>query len=96
MMSVRGAYWQLYYHFIWTTKNREPLINTEVEKWQKLRSCFHSLPPSPSPSHKGRGVTRVAIVGFFPQNQAFFAAETAGETPLPLREGLGEGGRLWR
>lgn len=25
------AYWQLYYHVIWTTKNREPLISAELE-----------------------------------------------------------------
>lgn len=25
------AYWQLYYHVIWATKNREPLITVELE-----------------------------------------------------------------
>jgi REP element-mobilizing transposase RayT len=24
-------YWQLFYHFVWTTKNREPLLNPQVE-----------------------------------------------------------------
>ncbi len=26
------AYWRLYYHFVWTTKNRVPLITPEVEE----------------------------------------------------------------
>jgi REP element-mobilizing transposase RayT len=25
------AYWQLYYHLVWATKNREPLITPELE-----------------------------------------------------------------
>ena len=25
------TYWRLFYHLVWTTKNREPLINDEVE-----------------------------------------------------------------
>ena len=25
------AYWRLFYHFVWTTKNREPLLTAEVE-----------------------------------------------------------------
>lgn len=25
------AYWRLFYHFVWTTKNREPLITPELE-----------------------------------------------------------------
>ena len=24
-------YWRLFYHFVWTTKNREPLLTAEVE-----------------------------------------------------------------
>ena len=24
-------YWRLFYHFVWSTKNREPLLTTEVE-----------------------------------------------------------------
>ena len=25
------AYWRLFYHFIWTTKNREPLLTPDLE-----------------------------------------------------------------
>ena len=25
------SYWQLYYHIVWATKNREPLLNPQVE-----------------------------------------------------------------
>ena len=25
------AYWRLFYHFVWTTKNREPLITPDME-----------------------------------------------------------------
>ena len=25
------AYWRLFYHFIWTTKNREPLLTPDIE-----------------------------------------------------------------
>ena len=25
------AYWRLFYHFVWTTKNREPLITPQLE-----------------------------------------------------------------
>lgn len=25
------AYWRLFYHFVWTTKNREPLLTPEIE-----------------------------------------------------------------
>ena len=25
------AYWRLFYHFVWTTKNREPLITPDIE-----------------------------------------------------------------
>ncbi|MCO6451502.1 MAG: IS200/IS605 family transposase [Caldilineales bacterium] len=25
------AYWRLFYHFVWTTKNREPLITADIE-----------------------------------------------------------------
>ena len=25
------SYWQLFYHFVWSTKNREPLLTPEVE-----------------------------------------------------------------
>lgn len=33
------AYWQLYYHLVWATKHREPLITAELEPmlWQYLR-----------------------------------------------------------
>jgi putative transposase len=26
------AFWRLYYHLVWTTKNREPLIQAAIEK----------------------------------------------------------------
>jgi putative transposase len=26
------AFWRLYYHLVWSTKNREPLIQAEIEK----------------------------------------------------------------
>ena len=26
------AFWRLYYHLVWATKNREPLIKPEIEK----------------------------------------------------------------
>lgn len=25
------SYWRLFYHFVWTTKNREPLLTPEIE-----------------------------------------------------------------
>ena len=25
------AYWRLFYHFVWTTKNREPLLTPDIE-----------------------------------------------------------------
>ena len=25
------AYWRLFYHFVWTTKNREPLLTADIE-----------------------------------------------------------------
>jgi putative transposase len=25
------AYWRLFYHFVWTTKNREPLLMPDIE-----------------------------------------------------------------
>jgi putative transposase len=45
-------YWRLYYHFVWTTKNRLPLITPEVEKElfgyligkaHKLKSIVHAV-----------------------------------------------------
>jgi putative transposase len=25
------AYWRLFYHFVWTTKNREPWLTSDIE-----------------------------------------------------------------
>ena|SRR5689334_13065553 len=32
MTKRRGAFYQLVYHFVWTTKNRLPLITPEIEE----------------------------------------------------------------
>jgi REP element-mobilizing transposase RayT len=46
------AYWRLYYHFVWTTKNRLPLITPEVEevlfgyligKAHEMKSIVHAV-----------------------------------------------------
>ncbi len=34
------AYWRLFYHFVWTTKNREPLLTAEVENL--VYRCLHA------------------------------------------------------
>ncbi|MBI2618907.1 MAG: IS200/IS605 family transposase [Ignavibacteriales bacterium] len=31
MVRTSGVYAQLFYHFVWTTKNREPIIDAECE-----------------------------------------------------------------
>jgi REP element-mobilizing transposase RayT len=30
-MEIDMSYWKLYYHFIWSTKNRMPLIDSALE-----------------------------------------------------------------
>ena len=48
------AYWRLFYHFVWTTKNREPLLTPDIEP-NVYRFLHAEAPRAHLPGLRGRG-----------------------------------------
>jgi REP element-mobilizing transposase RayT len=91
------AYWRLYYHFVWTTKNRVPLITPEVEevlfgyligKAHDMKSIVHAV---------GGIEDHVHLAASVPPSVALsdFAARLKGSSSHRLNETL-NGAFAWQ
>ena len=49
-------FWRLYYHLVWSTKNREPLIDENLAKTGEIAQLNRSMP------HSGDEKTLVRII----------------------------------
>ena len=65
---------QLFYHFIWTTKNRELMINNEIEKIlfrcipaeiRRMNSVCHQIGMTQDHIHLAASVPLVIILSYF-------------------------------
>ena len=85
-------YWRLYYHFVWATKGRDPLIQTSLEKRlhgaisAKAGALVHAVGGTDDHVHVGTSVPpSLALSHFVGQLKGSRSHLVRSELALPFR-----------